>query len=115
MAVQANHSSPLAPFLSLTQTPISPQPKPQLLPNPSTVLPALDRPTTLPAFADEKPPAGVILPLVPDADIPGEREPTILPAPSAVSPQCPAPTKEEQDGDFMKILFAEDPLFKAAA
>ena len=32
MAVQANHSSPLAPFLSLTQTPISPQPKPQLLP-----------------------------------------------------------------------------------
>ncbi|XP_062306222.1 fetuin B [Osmerus eperlanus] len=81
-----------------------------------TVLPALDRPMTLPAFPDEKPAGpgeGVTLPLVPDAEIPGEREPTILPSPSAVSPQCPAPTKEEEGGNFMKILFAEDPLFKA--
>jgi len=81
------------------------------------VLPALDRPTTLPSFPDTPvgPGAGVTLPLVQDPEIPGFREPTILPFPATASKQCPATFKEGEGNAFAKELFAEDPLFKAAA
>ncbi|KAM6963131.1 fetuin B [Aplochiton taeniatus] len=83
-----------------------------------TVLPALDQPMTLPSFPDQPaagPAEGVALPLSPDPDIPGEREPSILPFPASVSPQCPAPVTQETAGGLVMQLFAEDPMFKTAA
>jgi len=78
------------------------------------MLPSLDQPTTLPAFPDQ--PVGgseaVALPLVQDPDIPGAQEPVLVPFPSAISAQCPA---VGLGNAFMVELFAEDPLFKAAA
>jgi len=78
-------------------------------------LTALDRPTTLPSFPEQPVGGeqGVTGRLVEDPEIPMFREPTILPFPSAVSAQCPAPYKEG-DNQFMKELFAEDPLFKSS-
>jgi len=81
------------------------------------VLPALGLPMTLPSFPDQ--PAGgevgVTLPMIPDPQIPGEREPTILPFPSSVSPNCPAAAPAREGVDLVAKLFAEDPMFKAAA
>ncbi|XP_071369297.1 fetuin B [Centroberyx affinis] len=78
-------------------------------------LPAVGGPVTLPSFPDQPaagPEAGVTLPLIPDPQIPGEREPTVLAFPAAVSAECPAPA----DGTtLVEKMFAEDPVFKAAA
>ncbi|KAK6313712.1 hypothetical protein J4Q44_G00151710 [Coregonus suidteri] len=79
-----------------------------------TVLPALGLPMTLPSFPDQPVgKQGATLPVVQDPKIPGMRQPTILPFPTTVSAQCPAAVKDEDK--FVKELFAEDPLFKAAA
>lgn len=82
------------------------------------VLPALGQPMTLPSFPDQPaagPEVGVTLPLIPDPQIPGEREPTILPFPSSVSPDCPATAPTKEGLDLVGKLFAEDPMFKTAA
>ncbi|KAJ7986209.1 hypothetical protein DPEC_G00337590 [Dallia pectoralis] len=77
------------------------------------VLPALGLPITLPSFPDQPVSGqGITLPLVQDPEIPGMNPPTILSFPSAVSPQCPAIVVDEDN--FVKELFAEDPLFKTA-
>lgn len=71
-------------------------------------------PVTLPSFPDV--PAGdldvgVTLPLKPDPQIPGQREPTIQAFPTSVSTQCPSPVSTTQ----VDKVFAEDPEFKPAA
>ncbi|KAK2835128.1 hypothetical protein Q5P01_015612 [Channa striata] len=79
------------------------------------LLPTLDQPMTLPSFPDVPaggPVVGVILPLKPDPQIPGQTEPTIQPFPTSVSSQC-APSVGE--GNLVEKLFAEDPMFKPAA
>ncbi|KAF3690569.1 Fetuin-B 16G2 Fetuin-like protein IRL685 Gugu Precursor [Channa argus] len=79
------------------------------------VLPSLDQPMTLPSFPDVPaagPEVGVTLPLKPDPQIPGQTEPTIQPFPTSVSSQCAPPATE---GTLVVKLFAEDPMFKAAA
>ncbi|KAL1022865.1 hypothetical protein UPYG_G00033480 [Umbra pygmaea] len=79
-----------------------------------SILPALGLPMTLPSFPDQPVgEQGVTLPMLPDPDIPGVSQPTILPFPTAVSAQCPAVVDNEDN--FVKELFAEDPLFKTAA
>ncbi|XP_029564025.1 fetuin B [Salmo trutta] len=79
-----------------------------------TVLPALGLPMTLPSFPEQPVgKKGATLPMVQDPNIPGMSQPTILPFPTTVSAQCPLEVKDEDN--FVKELFAEDPLFKAAA
>ncbi|TNN76825.1 Fetuin-B [Liparis tanakae] len=74
-------------------------------------LPAIDRPMTLPAFP-EVPVIGVVLPLKEDPQIPGQMEPTIEAFPMALSANCgPAAAGVT----LVDELFAEDPMFKAAA
>ncbi|XP_010870818.1 fetuin-B [Esox lucius] len=75
-----------------------------------TVLPALGLPVTLPSFPDQPVgEQGVTLPMVQDPEIPGMNQPTILLFPTTMSPQCPAEVTNENN--FVKELFAEDPLF----
>jgi len=79
------------------------------------ILPALGKPVTLPSFPDVPaggPEVGVVLPLKPDPEIPGEREPTIEAFPITISPQCPRPGTE---ATLVEKLFKEDPLFQPAA
>ncbi|XP_066503825.1 fetuin B [Hoplias malabaricus] len=80
------------------------------------ILPSVDKPMTLPSHPDQpvKDPAKPsTLPFHPDPQIPGEREPTLQPFPTTLTKGCPAEFKTENN--FMKELFAEDPLFKTAA
>ncbi|XP_054646644.1 fetuin B [Dunckerocampus dactyliophorus] len=77
------------------------------------VLPAMDQPMTLPSFPDT--PAGevgVVLPLIPDPQIPGEMQPSIQAFPTSVSSKC-APAKK--GATLVEELFEEDPLFKPVA
>ncbi|XP_040897193.1 fetuin B [Toxotes jaculatrix] len=79
------------------------------------MLPAMDRPMTLPSFPDVPaggPEVGVVLPLKPDPQIPGETEPSIQAFPTSVSDECKLPVVEE---GLVAKLFTEDPLFKPAA
>ncbi|KAI3368471.1 hypothetical protein L3Q82_025482 [Scortum barcoo] len=79
------------------------------------VLPAMDRPMTLPSFPDVPaagPEVGVTLPLKPDPQIPGEREPTIEAFPTTVSAQCVPPAV---GSTLVEKVFTEDPMFKPAA
>ncbi|XP_039983791.1 fetuin B [Xiphias gladius] len=79
------------------------------------ILPALDQPVTLPSFPDVPaagPEHGVVLPLKPDPQIPGETEPTIESFPTSVSAHC---THHGADTTLVEKLFNEDPLFKPAA
>ncbi|KAM9848842.1 fetuin B [Aulostomus maculatus] len=78
------------------------------------MLPAMDQPITLPAFPDMPVgPVGVTLPLIPDPQIPGQRQPTIQDFPTAVSAECPPPLQVGQT--LVEKVFAEDPMFKPAA
>ncbi|XP_077450832.1 fetuin B [Stigmatopora argus] len=77
-----------------------------------TVLPAMDEPMTLPSFPDT--PAsevGVVLPLIPDPQIPGQMQPTIRPFPTSVSSECASPKLGET---LVGKFFEEDPMFKPA-
>ncbi|XP_030289807.1 fetuin B isoform X2 [Sparus aurata] len=79
------------------------------------MLPAMDRPMTLPSFPDVPaggPEVGVTLPLKPDPQIPGKMEPTIEAFPTTVSAQCP-PAAEGTS--LVEKVFAEDPMFKQTA
>ncbi|XP_023284462.1 antihemorrhagic factor cHLP-B-like [Seriola lalandi dorsalis] len=77
------------------------------------MLPAMDGPMTLPSFPDEPvSEVGVVLPLKPDPQIPGEMEPVVVPFPTSVSAQCPPPAAGET---LVEKLFAEDPMFQPAA
>ncbi|XP_061739770.1 histidine-rich glycoprotein-like [Nerophis ophidion] len=77
------------------------------------VLAAMDQPTTMPSFPETPAgEAGVVLPLIPDPQIPGEMQPTIQAFPASVSSQCSAPMMPK---NLVEEIFAEDPLFKAAA
>ncbi|KAM3876207.1 fetuin B [Diretmus argenteus] len=81
------------------------------------MLPAMDQPMTLPSFPDQPaagPEVGVVLPLIPDPQIPGVMEPIIRPFPTSVSAMCPGAVKEGAN-NLVVQLFAEDPMFKAAA
>ncbi|XP_019740506.1 fetuin B [Hippocampus comes] len=76
-------------------------------------LPAMGQPVTVPSFPDA--PAadgGVVLPLLPDPQIPNVMQPTIRPFPTSLSPQCAPPLKGPT---LVEALFAEDPLFQLAA
>lgn len=79
------------------------------------MLPSMDQPMTLPSFPDVPaggPEVGVILPLKPDPEIPGQMEPTIEAFPTTVSAQCPPAAAGTT---LVEQLFAEDPMFKPAA
>ncbi|XP_041647619.1 fetuin B [Cheilinus undulatus] len=79
------------------------------------VLPAMDQPMTLPSFPDVPaagPEVGVTLPSKQDPQIPGVMEPFIEAYPTAVSAQCPPAAAGES---LVEKVFAEDPMFKAAA
>lgn len=81
------------------------------------MLPDLGKPVTLPSFPDTPaagPEVGVTLPLKPDPQIPGQMEPTILPFPTSVSAEC-VPAAPADPVSLVDKLFAEDPMFKAAA
>ncbi|CAL8307454.1 unnamed protein product [Lota lota] len=81
------------------------------------VLPPMGKPVTLPAILDA-PAAGpevpVPLPLIPDPDIPHQREPTIQPFPSAVAADCPAVLGPGAGNMLVNEAFATDPMFKTA-
>ncbi|XP_049578088.1 fetuin B [Syngnathus scovelli] len=77
------------------------------------VLPALGQATSAPSSPNV--PVGeevVVLPLVPDPQIPGVMQPSIRSFPASVSSQCAAPLVR---ATLVGELFAEDPMFKAAA
>ncbi|KAI4898285.1 hypothetical protein NFI96_024414 [Prochilodus magdalenae] len=79
------------------------------------VLPSTDKPMTLPSYPDQPvadPPVASTLPFHPDPEIPGEREPTIMPFPSGQSKECPA--EFSTASNLIKEVFAQDPLFKSA-
>ncbi|XP_042337217.1 fetuin B [Plectropomus leopardus] len=78
------------------------------------MLPAMDQPQTLPSFPDAPagPEVGVTLPLKPDPQIPDQMEPTIEAFPTSVSAQCPPAAAGTT---LVEQVFAEDPMFKAAA
>ncbi|XP_057697905.1 fetuin B [Corythoichthys intestinalis] len=76
------------------------------------VLPAMDKEMTLASFPDT--PAGevgVVLPLVPDPQIPGQMQPIIQPFPTSASSNC-AP---KIGLTLVDKLFDEDPVFKLAS
>ncbi|XP_029005146.2 fetuin B [Betta splendens] len=80
------------------------------------LLPDLGLPVTLPSFPDVPaggPEAGVTLPLKPDPQIPGQREPTVQAFPTSVSAQCPPPAAPGTTP--VDKAFAEDPEFKTSA
>ncbi|KAJ8374355.1 hypothetical protein SKAU_G00049350 [Synaphobranchus kaupii] len=64
--------------------------------------PELERPVVMPSFPDQ-----------PELERPVEKEPTILPFPSALSPQCSVGLK--RGSSFLDKLFDEDPFFKPTA
>uniref|UniRef100_A0A3Q0RZ04 Fetuin B n=1 Tax=Amphilophus citrinellus TaxID=61819 RepID=A0A3Q0RZ04_AMPCI len=79
------------------------------------MLPALGQPVTLPSFPDVPaggPEVGVVLPLKPDPQIPGQTEPTIEAFPTSISAQCPTIKGKYEN---VEELFAKDPTFKTAA
>ncbi|KAM3619942.1 uncharacterized protein V6R79_016112 [Siganus canaliculatus] len=79
------------------------------------MLPALGQPVTLPADSDVPaagPESGVVLPLKPDPQIPGQQEPTIEAYPTKQSSQC-APALV--GATLVEQLFSEDATFKSAA
>lgn len=79
------------------------------------MLPSIEEPMTLPSFPDVPaagPEVGVVLPLKPDPQIPGEMEPIILAFPTSVSAKCPPPAAGDT---LVEKIFSEDPMFKPAA
>ncbi|KAJ3600059.1 hypothetical protein NHX12_034011 [Muraenolepis orangiensis] len=76
------------------------------------LLPPMGQPTTLPVFPEE---GRVTLNLVQDPAIPGLREPTIQPFPSAVAADCPAALSPDAPTTLVTEAFAADPLFKVTA
>uniref|UniRef100_A0A672YXK3 Histidine-rich glycoprotein-like n=1 Tax=Sphaeramia orbicularis TaxID=375764 RepID=A0A672YXK3_9TELE len=71
------------------------------------VIPAMGEATQDTAVPSAAPEVGVTLPAKPDPQIPGEREPTVLPYPTAVSAECP----KALESNFVDNLFTEDTTF----